>query len=135
MSSVDNISNTSINNILMFLPFFRNINESFYKVDKKDLFYPYSYNSEVTKFIATLKKEEFTIVFDWPEWQGEADKYFKEPELINSADIITLRKLMTMFIRKERFCSGFIKSVIDTGMILRILERLEAIRTENSINH
>ena len=130
MNSMENISNTSIDNILMFLPYFKNINKSFYKIDKDDLFYPYSYNREVNKFITTLKKEEFTIVFDWTEWQDEANKYFKDPKLIDATDIATLRKLMTMFIRKERFCSGFLNSVIDTGMILRILERLEAIKAE-----
>ena len=130
MNLMDNISNNSIDKILMFLPYFKNINKSFYKVDKEDLFYPYSYNREVNEFMATLKKEEFAIVFDWVNWQDKAEKYFKDPELINTANIDTLRKLMTTFIRKERFCSGFLKSVIDTGMILRILERLNTIKTK-----
>jgi len=113
---------------LKFLPYFKDNDKPFYKIDIDDLFHPYVYSREVNKFLATIIKEEFTIVFDWVEWREEAVKYFKEPELIDSASITTLRKLMTMFIRKERFCSGFINSVIDTGMILRILERLNTIK-------
>ena len=128
MSAHNNISNTSIDNILKYLPHFRDNKKSFSKIDKEDLFYPYVYSRETSEFMSTIIKEEFTIVFDWVKWQEEAEKYFKEAELLKSADIMTLRKLMTMFLRKERFCSGFLNSVIDTGMILRILERLNAIR-------
>ena len=123
-------SNSSIDSILEFLKYFKNNSKPFYKIDKEDIFYPYIYSRKVNEFIATVKKENFTIIYDWVKWQDEADKYFKEPELIDSASIVILRKLMTMFIRKERFCSGFINSVIDTGMILKILERLNALKAE-----
>lgn len=130
MNTIDNFSNSSIDNILKFLPYFKDNDKPFYKIDKDDLFHPYVYSREVNKFLATIIKEEFTIVFDWTEWQKEAVKYFKDPELIDAVEITTLRKLMTMFIRKERFCSGFINSVIDTGMILKILERLNTLKAE-----
>ena len=132
MNKQNNTSNNSIDNILKYLPYFKENTRSYSKIDKEDVFYPYVYSREVSEFMAAVIKEDFTIIFDWVKWQDEADKYFKEPELLDSADLITLRKLMTVIFRKERFCSGFINTVIDTGMILKILERLEVIRKERS---
>ena len=124
--------NSSINKLLKHLEYFKNSSNPFYRIDKEDIFYPYIYSKKVNEFIITVKMEDFTIVYDWTSWQDEASKYFEDPDLLSSANITILKKLLTLIIRKERFCSGFIKSAIESGVIVAALERLEVIRYENT---
>lgn len=117
--TVENIFNT-----LKFLPFFESINKDFYTLDMRYMLDPYVYCNEVNEFMGTLYKENIVFSFDWPGWQKEGVKYFNDPELLKSADILTLRKLLTLHLRKERFCSGHFAEMISSGHILNILKRL-----------
>jgi O-acetyl-ADP-ribose deacetylase len=70
------------------------------------------------------------IEFDYPRWQNEALKYIENPKLLESSDLMILRKLLTLHIRKERFCSGYLAVAINTGHLVKILERLEELKTD-----
>ena len=90
------------------------------KTVEKDNFYdPYKYSSKVYQFVDTLKKHNFMIVFDHSRWQSEANKYIEDPKLLESADLLTLRKLLTLHIRKECFCSGHLTDAIDTRHMVK----------------
>lgn len=67
-------------------------------------------------------------MFDWPGWQTEAQRYFADPDLLASADVATLQKLVTTLVRAERFSGGYLAQAIDSGRIRAILRRLQAIR-------
>lgn len=40
--------------------------------------------------------------FAWSEWQAEAFKYMENHDMLLNADIITLVKLFTLIIRKNK---------------------------------
>jgi len=88
------------------------------------------YSSGVTRLMNSLHDSGFLLIFDWPAWQDEARRYVLHPEQLRSADIVTLRKLLTLHIRKERFCEGHFGAMIDSGHIKRILERLKELRAQ-----
>ena len=116
--------------ILQYLPYFKDKTNSFYTTQKGNYYDPFKYSSEVHEFIKILHKHNFIILFDHPRWQSEACKYIENPELLESADLLTLQKLLTLHIRKERFCSGHLAGAIDSGHLLKILERLQALKPE-----
>jgi len=113
---------------LKYLPYFRDKTNPFYTIEKRNFYDPFRYSSEVNQFVDVLYKHNFIIVFDHPSWQAEAKKYIEDPKLLESADILTLRKLLTLHIRKERFCSGHLVAMIDTGHLVNILERLKKVK-------
>ena len=115
--------------VLKYLPYFKNKTNSFYTIEKGNFYDPFKYSSEVYQFINILYKHNFIIVFDHTSWQPEALKYIENPKFLESADILTLRKLLTLHVRKERFCSGHLATAIDTDHLIKILERLEELKT------
>lgn len=129
----------SLDRILAFLSFFESKDSKFYEVRTDvSLFEPYVYTSKVNEFINILYSEEFIIPFDWSAWD-EGIKFIEQPDLLESADFTTLKKLLTVHIRQERFCSGHLAAMIDQGHILAILKRLKQIRfdreSSNPMNH
>jgi len=103
--------------VLLFLPYFCNPKNEFYKVvdtkKGKDGIYTLgyeSYNEDTSRFYKCLHNENFMQPFAWGEWQAEAFKYMGNHDMLLNADIITLVKLFTLIIRKNRFCEGFFTS-------------------------
>jgi len=130
------LKNEDFNAVLEYLSYFKDKSNSFYTIEKGNFYDPFRYRSKVYQFLDVLYKHNFIIVFDHPRWQPEAIKYVENPKLIESVDILTIRKLLTLHVRKERFCSGHLAAVIDTGHLLKILERLKELKkiwkTENA---
>ena len=81
-------------------------------------------------FMDTLYNENIVFSFDWGEWQEEAIRYFSNPDLIKYTDILTFRKLLTLHVRKVRFCDRHLTSVIDSGYLVSILKRLKELRSK-----
>ncbi len=88
------------------------------------------YSSDVTQLLNSLHDSGFAHVFDWTAWQDVAGQYLSHPELLRSADIVTLQKLLILHIRKERFFEGHFGTMVDSGHIRRILERLKELRAQ-----
>jgi hypothetical protein len=44
------------------------------------------------------------------------------------ADLLTLRKLLTLHVRGDRFVEGHLASVLESGHVTDILERMQQIR-------
>jgi O-acetyl-ADP-ribose deacetylase len=127
-NSEDKITEENINKILDFIPYFESKDSVFYTVDTADLLNPHIYSRNVLDFGKTLYEENIVCVFDWGSWQSEAEKYFKDAGLLKDADLDTLRKLLTLHVRKERFCSGHLAHMIESGHILSILKRIKDIK-------
>ncbi len=51
---------------------------------------------------------------DWPNWlkSPQASRMFETPELILTFDINALTSLVTMMVRRERFCEGTLPGTI-----------------------
>ena len=87
----------------------------------------HSYAPELSQFHHAVYENGFVISFDWPSWQTQAMQYFDEPELLESADLLTLCKLLTLHVRKERFCDGHLAAMVECGHIAAILRRLRGL--------
>jgi len=122
------ITEENINKILGFIPYFESKDSVFYTVDTSDLLNPHIYSRKVLDFEKALYEENIIYIFDWVSWQPEAEKYFRDTELLKDADLDTLRKLLTLHARKERFCSGHLAQMIESGHVLNILRRLKDIK-------
>ncbi len=62
--------------------------------------------------------------FDWGNWQQKAQAYLEEPELMDTANLDTLRKLLVTHLRKDRFCEGHLASMYECGHLTAIMRRL-----------
>src|ERR1700719_4708719 len=54
-------------------------------------------------FVAALDQHGFTEVFDWNAWVASLNGAIDDPALLATADIDTLKKLITAHIRMNRF--------------------------------
>ncbi|MCK5707503.1 MAG: hypothetical protein KAI43_07595 [Candidatus Aureabacteria bacterium] len=124
----------SIDILLKYLPLLESPNFNIGKWDftEKDsiMSFFYTYSDIVNDFIYDLYGEGFIIPYNWPKWQKEADHYYHDPNLIKSADIKTLQKILTLHVRKERFKEGHLGTMIEAGHIQNILKQLSRIRNK-----
>ena len=86
---------------------------------------------ELTK---TLSDTGFLMVFNWHEWLNR-NEVFQDlnkdiHEEIKSADLETLRKLMTSYVRGDRFNEGLLERIIVDGKLHCILQRLREIKEQ-----
>lgn len=121
------------NDVLMsFLIRFEEADFSAGKWEIKEGHFPWFIHGDVvTEFIQVLYDNNWvTSAFDWTEWQESAEKYVESPDAIESADAVTIQKLLTTHVRADRFCEGHLASMFESGHILALLHRLQAIRKE-----
>ncbi|NCC36373.1 MAG: hypothetical protein EOM24_30825 [Chloroflexia bacterium] len=89
----------------------------------------WSQSPEVAEFIQVLYHQQFLITFDWVTWAAEAQHYDEDGgAALATADLDTLRKLMTAFVRADRFSEGTLAARFQSGQITAILRRLQQIR-------
>ena len=89
----------------------------------------FDYDEAVVEFEQILYANDWvTPKFDWGEWQDVAEEYVDSPEKIKSADVVTVQKLLTTHVRKDRFCDGHLASMFENGHIVALLRRLKEIR-------
>ncbi len=78
-----------------------------------------------------LYRERFIVPFDWGGWADEARRYTEGGEAaLATADRATLRKLLTTYVRADRFAAGTLAAQFQSGQIAAILRRLRQIRDE-----
>ncbi len=130
----------NIKAVLTFLPFFENNQNQFFVIEAGG----YSnFTDDVWKFVSTIHEEGFVFGFDYLTWFSKEGgiEYSKKPELLDSADILTIQKLLTTIVRfnrrdmGERGSTGYLKTMIEEGIILRILRRLEQLRLQKVQEH
>jgi hypothetical protein len=63
--------------------------------------------------------------FDWPAWAGTAEgqSLIGHPDAIASATADQLQKLLTAYVRRERFGEGTLAEAFDTGVLSAIARR------------
>ena len=86
------------------------------------------------ELLQTLFETGFLMVFNWHEWLNR-NEVFKDlnkdiHEEIKSADLETLRKLMTSYVRGDRFNEGLLERIVVDGKLHCILQRLREIREQ-----
>ena len=86
---------------------------------------PPTYPAPVTAFLHSFSDSGLFIPFDWGSWQEEAARLCSDPGLIQKADLLTIRRLLTTHVRKERFCEGHLAGFCESGHIVSVLKRLK----------
>ena len=86
------------------------------------------------ELMKSLSDTGFLMVFNWHEWlnrnEGFKDLNKDIHEEIKSADLETLRKLMTSYVRGDRFNEGLLERIVMDGKLHCILQRLREIREQ-----
>ena len=127
--AVPQIGLQQIDAILKYLPTFEKENYQFGQWVEPEGQFPYfSFSPEVDEFIDALHKQDLIIPFDWTSWSEEAEHYQTDAEALETADLLTLCKLLTVHVRADRFVEGHLASVFENGHITAILRRLKQIR-------
>lgn len=81
----------------------------------------------LANLLITMQSTEFTSPFDWQAEFEKNPETLEDVELIKSADLETLRKIMTAHIRIDRMSDGHLESLIDSGYWNECLTRLAEI--------
>lgn len=105
-----------------------------YRIHADSSIDPYDYGPELRCWWAALGQSQFPLRFDWPQWLGEFTALERNPERLAQADLLTLRKLVTFYLRTERFTSGTLAHIIENGQLLKIMRRLAALNDEELRN-
>ena len=86
------------------------------------------WNSKLSdEFMQALYKNGFVLMdFEWSRWEG-ARQIAERPEVLASADLETICKLLTVHARSDRFCEGHFGEVIENGQMVVIMRRLAEI--------
>lgn len=119
-----------IKRLTNYLEFFQNDRSAFFTESKGWRIE----SPEVSQFRKELYDTEFLLVFDWVQWISENDEFKNVnnnvQDKIRNADLETLRKLMTSYIRGDRFNEGLLIDVILKGHVTNILLRLQELINE-----
>jgi hypothetical protein len=130
-TSVPEIGPEQIDAVLEYLPTFERPGYQAGEWRTREGSFPsFVYHSEVTDFIQTLYEQGFVIYLDWTSWREHAERYQSDSASLAEADLLTLRKLLTVHVRADRFVEGHLAGVFASGHIAAILRRLEQVRDE-----
>ncbi len=88
----------------------------------------YGLSPVMSAFVQALYEHQWVDEdFNWPSWQVEAETWF-DPTRVATADVQTIRQLLTTHARKERFCEGHLADVLRSGHLPALLRRLGELR-------
>jgi len=91
----------------------------------------FNFDEVVMEFVQILYDNDWvTPNFDWTEWQESAKQYVEAPKMIESANTMTIQRLLTTHARADRFCEGHLASMFENGHLLALLRRLQVLRSE-----
>lgn len=125
------ITKENIHAILKFLPVFEHPDFAPGKWIMREGQFPYcNYGPEVLSFLDSLDENGFIQPFNWTYWE-EGKQLVENPALLQYASLQTLRKLLTLHIRADRFTEGHLAVMFETGQITMILKRLAEIYKSN----
>lgn len=89
------------------------------------------FEDTVNRFTRALYQNDWIVSdFNWTKWQETAQRYVECRDMVGSADALTIQKLLTTHVRKDRFCEGHLASMIKNGHIFGLLRRLQELRLE-----
>jgi len=131
MAGQPTLSTEDIDALLRFLPILEANGFVFGQWDSQEGTFPhFNFSAEADRFHHCLYDNNWIVSFDWPGWQAEAERLCASPEMLERADLETIRKLLTLHVRKERFCEGHLLGMFESGHLTNVLRRLRAIRRD-----
>jgi hypothetical protein len=92
----------------------------------------YEPGPEAEEFLADARA--MITPFDWPAWASgpEGQALLGHPEAVASASADDLRKLLTVYVRSERFGDGTLEAAFASGMLTAIIRRAGVLAAESS---
>ena len=87
----------------------------------------HEYHPLVGRFQQALYEYGFVQEYDWPKFDQRAKELCDHPEQLQRVTLRTCVKLLTFHARKNRTWEGRFASMIETGHMTAILERLAAL--------
>jgi hypothetical protein len=131
------LTKKNIEVILNYLPYFEDKNQKFFDIlmPKRDggniVEYIYvTYSAKFMEFYRELHEQGFVTNFNWLDSNLESNDLSHYYELLEDADIMTLRRLVTIIVRRDKHNEGFFADVIDSGLLLAMLNRLKELNEE-----
>ena len=85
------------------------------------------YEDIVNDFVEVASQDQWCDFHYSPATSGNV---LENPSLVAEASIDQIKSMLTWCIRGERFCSGHLGTVIDSGQLRLLLARLAVIREE-----
>ena len=80
----------------------------------------------VSKFFNTAYFLGIVVVFDWSSWTEGIDILNNPASDFNQYDLSTLCKLLTIIVRGDKFCEGYLINAFETGTVTKIVEAMQA---------
>ena len=89
--------------------------------------FPYAvYSPVVLRFIKIAYHIPIVIKFDWGGWRNEFHQLMSNISMhVDSLDILTKCKLITVILRQDRFVEGTLLHYFKNGVLLTILQSLK----------
>ena len=75
-------------------------------------------------FYLAIYENGFVQVFSWFRWQQEGFRFIKSRKKVAQADLETICRLLTLHVRRDRFCDGHFAAQLENGHMAAILHRL-----------
>lgn len=120
-----------IDTILAFLPIFEQEDYKFGQwVEKRGQLPYFSESQDVIEFHQALYRENFIVEFDWMRWGEELERYKSKPDMLEEANLRTVRQILTAHSRADRFIEGHFVGELESGHIIAVLRRLQTIRED-----
>lgn len=116
--------------LLSYGDYFRGTDQPFFEITSSHYF---KYADPVNEFLDVLSGTGFLVAgLDWKAWiiENQLQSVDEHGCFIERAGIEELRKLMTAYVRQERFCEGFLADVMRRGWVGKVLERLHDLTVE-----
>lgn len=116
--------------LVEFLPVFLAPGFEFGRYDARG-YWDYSDASE--EFIRAVYRHGWIDTgFDWSEWMGtdESRALREDSAVLAGATPQQLARLLTAYVRGDRFCEGALEGAFKSGLLVRILERATALLAE-----
>ncbi len=131
------LTKKNIEIILNYLEYFEDKNQKFYDIimPKRDggniVDYIYvTYSDKFMEFYRALHDQGFVTNFNWLDSSIHSESLNEYYDLLEDADIKILRRLFTMIVRQDKHNEGFFADVIESGLLLAMLNRLEILNEE-----
>lgn len=75
------------------------------------------------EFLELVYGLQLVIEFNWPDWDKSGKIAKKNPDDLN---LLTLLKLLTRIVRRDRYCEGALRTALSDGRMLGILKAIRA---------
>jgi hypothetical protein len=88
--------------------------------------YPYwSEEAIVSRFFNTSYFLGLVVLFDWAAWDEGLVILNNPSSNFLQFDLMTLIKLLTVIIRSDKYCEGYMINSFENGTVIRILEAMQ----------